>query len=838
MKESLCLENTVWMNTVAAFSTLIGCVMYTGKDSRFVMNTSKAKIKFGAIDSELDFLSVVLCIMTLALSIIMVALKGFNGPWGFYFLKFFFLLIHFIPIGLRVNLDVEKIVNSWFISRDKEMNGIIVRTTTIPEELGRIQFLLTDKTGTLTKNEMNFKKIHIGNASFSLEQKEAVKMQISAFLKENSVLTMAKDSCRTVEIGQQLERIQTEKSKTIDFSDILPSRSSSMRRNQSGQLNRSSSLRKIETSSRIVYAIFALAVCHNVTPVEENNEVSYQASSPDEIALIKWSECVGVKLIERSRESLKLQLLNDSVQEFEILYIFPFTSESKRMGIVVRSKSTNEIIFFQKGADVVMAKIAQETDWLDEISMNMAMEGLRTLVLAHKILSERDFESFKNDYEAAKLSVEKRNQCMDRVVASHLERGLEILGITGVEDLLQNEVKSSLETLRNAGIKIWMLTGDKIETSICIARSSKLISKSQEIYVVKEVRKELDALVALDHIKNNIKIGLVIDGQSLQYMLDNHPKEFITNCSYLSTVACCRCSPTQKALVAQLVRTYTKKKICCIGDGGNDVSMIIEANVGVGIVGKEGMQASLASDYSLCEFRDLPKLLLYHGRNSYKRTAKISHYVIHRGVIMGVIQIVFSSIFYFAPIQLYQGMIALGWGSVYTNLSTFALLLNRDISSELALKFPELYKELTKGRLLNLKTFFSCVGISVYQGGVIMISTLWLFNDQLVYIVSITFTALILNEIIYISSEVNKWHYLIIVAELIGFLLYVISFAAFKDELEVPNNDFLSFALKVLILTTLSFAPILILRVIVRWFYPPSYLKIQRSLKGSKNFLF
>lgn len=132
----------------------------------------------------------------------------------------------------------------------------------------------------------------------------------------------------------------------------------------------------------------------------------------------------------------------------------------------------------------------------------------------------------------------------------------------------------------------------------------------------------------------------------------------------LPAVAACRCSPTQKADVARLIREYTKKTVCCIGDGGNDVSMIQAADVGklrgptrvlagtdgigIGIVGKEGKQASLAADFSINQFSYLTKLLLWHGRNSYKRSAKLSQFVIHRGLIIAVIQAVFSSIFFFA----------------------------------------------------------------------------------------------------------------------------------------------------------------------------------------------
>lgn len=190
-------------------------------------------------------------------------------------------------------------------------------------------------------------------------------------------------------------------------------------------------------------------------------------------------------------------------------------------------------------------------------------------------------------------------------------------------------------------------------------------------------------------------------------------KEFIEIATKLSAVVACRCSPTQKADVARLIRHHTKKRVCCIGDGGNDVSMIQAADVGksiicavaptllrsglgVGIVGKEGKQASLAADFSVTQFSFLTKLLLWHGRNSYRRSAKLAQFVIHRGLIISVMQAVFSAIFYFAPIALYQGWLMAGYATVYTMAPVFSLVLDRDVSEDLALLYPELYKDLVK----------------------------------------------------------------------------------------------------------------------------------------------
>lgn len=166
-------------------------------------------------------------------------------------------------------------------------------------------------------------------------------------------------------------------------------------------------------------------------------------------------------------------------------------------------------------------------------------------------------------------------------------------------------------------------------------------------------RKDL-AYDALEFLRNKTDSCLLIDGESLALFLDNYRDEFIALAVQLPAVVACRCTPTQKADIARLIREHTKKRICCIGDGGNDVSMIQAADVGVGIVGKEGRQASLAADFSVEQFCHLTKLLVWHGRNSYKRSAKLAQFVMHRGLVISVCQTMFSIASKFEPIALYQ----------------------------------------------------------------------------------------------------------------------------------------------------------------------------------------
>ncbi len=225
--------------------------------------------------------------------------------------------------------------------------------------------------------------------------------------------------------------------------------------------------------------------------------------------------------------------------------------------------------------------------------------------------------------------------------------------------------------------------------------------------------------MTLDDLGNKPDACLLIDGESLSLMLTHFRDSFISLAVLLPTVVACRCSPTQKADVALLIRRHTKKRVCCIGDGGNDVSMIQAADIGVGIVGKEGRQASLAADFSITQFCHLTKLLVWHGRNSYKRSAKLAQFIIHRGLIISVCQTMFSIATDFEPHALYRDWLLVGYATVYTMAPVFSLVLDKDVDEELANLYPELYKELTTGQSLSYRTFFIWVLVSIYQGGII-----------------------------------------------------------------------------------------------------------------------
>eukprot|EP01017_Pseudomicrothorax_dubius_P027041 TRINITY_DN3070_c0_g1_i2.p1 TRINITY_DN3070_c0_g1~~TRINITY_DN3070_c0_g1_i2.p1 ORF type:complete len:766 (-),score=175.45 TRINITY_DN3070_c0_g1_i2:1550-3847(-) len=622
VKEPLHFENTLWANTVLASGTAIGLVLSTGEETRSTMNARKPRSKFGAFDAEVNYLSKLLFILTVVLSGAITLMNGFAGAWLIQYFRYILLLSSIIPISLRVNMDFAKAIFSLRINNDKDIKDVQARNSSIPEELGRVQFLLTDKTGTLTKNDMVFKKL-------SLETQQYNEENLS-------------------ELQKMLHRNCTRASGPMsDVEEKLQSSSGNEKSPQVGRLSETSagSPRKRPTRLRreaefVIRDIFtAMVVCHNVTPTLNNGEKVFQASSPDEIALVKLGESLGMKLLERTSDHTRIENAAGLFEDYEVLANFPFSSETKRMGVLIRHKQTNRVVFFLKGADNVMAQCVKEVyrSTISDECEALAREGLRTLVFACRLIPEQELTQWRKVYEEANLKLVGRSEAT-RKAAELLEKNLDLLGITGVEDRLQDDVMVAIESMRMAGIKVWMLTGDKIETARCIAISTGIQRATDEVFLVPNGLDDLELSNRMLEFAQKSNAVLFVEGGALGQLLSNMSKSFIESAAKAPAVVCCRCLPRQKAQVVESLKAHVRARVAAIGDGGNDVGMIQSADVGVGLMGKEGSQAALASDFSMSEFRGIRKLILWHGRNSYKRGATLSQFVIHRGLIISVIQ--------------------------------------------------------------------------------------------------------------------------------------------------------------------------------------------------------
>lgn len=235
------------------------------------------------------------------------------------------------------------------------------------------------------------------------------------------------------------------------------------------------------------------------------------------------------------------------------------------------------------------------------------------------------------------------------------------------------------------------------------------------------------------------------------------------------------------------IKDKLNKIVCGIGDGGNDVGMIQCANVGIGIEGKEGLQACLASDYSVSKFKHLQTLILWHGRLSYFRTSLLANFVIHRGLIITVIQTHFMVTFYFVAQNIYNGWLTMCYVSIFTTLPIFSLILDEDISKKEAFNYPSLYSLAQKGQNLTVKIFFVWVWKSIFQGSVVFILTIQLFDYSYLQIVTITFTSLIIIEYLNIYSLIRSWQFMNGVSVLLSLFFYLFSLFFLKREFQLSE---------------------------------------------------
>ena len=828
-KEPLNLENTMWASTVVASKKVIGIVIYTGKETRAKMNSSSPKVKIGILDNEINRLNIYLFVITFIVAFIIASAKGFQNKFIFNFIKYIILFCAIIPISLRVNLDVSKTYFSVIINRDKDIPGTIARNSTIPEELGRISYVFSDKTGTLTKNEMIFKII-------------AMETEIFAEDKFEDLKAIVLDECRDFD-APLLDLLKSESSGSEDIEASSISISSS----QSTEVKKKKRIHR-HRSKLIRDTITAMCLCNNVTPIADDNDpnkMTYQASSPDEVALVKFAVTLNMRLVGRTDKEIKITDAAENTEEFEVLANFPFSSDTKRMGIILKNKKHGHIIYYLKGAENVMMRFVKDeyVNYIAENAENLATKGLRTLVLSQKLIPQDYFDKWNKEYEEAKTSMEDRQQKIADVV-SKLENNMDFLCVTGVEDLLQDDVATTIDNLRNAGMKVWMLTGDKVETATCISISAGLKAKTHKIYTIKndEIKSEAKneekppenvLLSKFEEYKRKINIDphlFIIDGDTLDLALKNCEKDFFETAMLAPSVVCCRCSPTQKRIIVKTIKKYTDARTAAVGDGGNDVAMIQEADVGIGIVGKEGLQASLAADYSIMEFRSLNMLLLWFGRIAYKNTSMMSNFIIHRGLIIAFNQFIFSCIFYFNPVPLYSGFLSFGYSTIFTSLPCICVLLDQDVNKSNVLTFPTLYKILLKGRELNLKSFLFWLFKSIFQASVIMFGSIILFEDTIfLKIVTVTFTALIYLEILNVYLEINKYHWFMWISFGATLLVYLLTIGLLNNYLDIYFIFEWGTFFKIPLIAVISWAPFFIGSFIKKKFFPETIEKLNQA---------
>ncbi|XP_029127441.1 phospholipid-transporting ATPase 3 isoform X3 [Cajanus cajan] len=870
---------------------VVGVVIFTGHETKVMMNAMNVPSKRSTLERKLDKL-----ILALFVTLFMMCFIGAVGSAIFVNKKYFylhlesseegseqfnprnrfivFLLTMFtlitlystiIPISLYVSVEMIKFIQSTqFINKDLHMyhyetnTPALARTSNLNEELGQVEYIFSDKTGTLTRNLMEFFKCSIGGEVYGKGLTE-----IEKGITERSGLKFEEN----ISLNALRER-------GFNFDDARLMRGA---------------WRNEPNPDSCKEFFRCLAICHTVLPEGEETpeKIKYQAASPDEAALVIAAKNFGFFFFRRTptmiyiRESHVEKMGKIQDVSYEILNVLEFNSTRKRQSVVCRYPD-GRLVLYCKGADnVIYERLADGYNDIKKVTREhleqFGSAGLRTLCLAYKELHPDVYESWNGKFVQAKSSLHDREKKLDEV-AELIENDLVLIGSTAIEDKLQEGVPACIETLQRAGIKIWVLTGDKVETAVNIAYACNLINNemkqfiiSSETDVIREVEDRGDQVEIARFIKEEVKkelkkcleeaqsyfislsgpkLALVIDGKCLMYALDPSLRVMLLNLSMnCHAVVCCRVSPLQKAQVTSLVKKGAQKITLSIGDGANDVSMIQAAHVGIGISGLEGMQAVMASDFAIAQFRYLADLLLVHGRWSYLRICKVVTYFFYKNLTFTLTQFWFTFQTGFSGQRFYDDWFQSLYNVIFTALPVIIVgLFDKDVSAYLSKKYPELYREgirnvFFKWRVVAIWAFFS-----VYQSLIffyfVSSSSLSAKNSAgkifgLWDVSTMAFTCVVVTvnlRLLMICNSITRWHYLSVGGSIIAWFIFVFIYSGISTPYDRQEN--LYFVIYVLMSTlyfylTLVLVPIVALfgdfvyQGVQRWFFPYDYQVIQ-----------
>ncbi|KAK3558571.1 hypothetical protein QTP86_021022 [Hemibagrus guttatus] len=545
-------------------------------------------------------------------------------------------------------------------------------------------------------------------------------------------------------------------------------------------------------------------------------DVCYEAQSPDEAALVHAAKAYSFTLKERTPHHVTVQLPQGTLLRFDVLDILAFDSNRRRMSIIVRHPETKEIVMYTKGADsCIMERVQKDKPHLKSESTNIvrktqndldmyARDGLRTLCFARKVISEEDYKYWLVMRQQAKAAIENKEELLTDT-AAYMEKNLTLLGATGIEDRLQENVPETIQSLREAGMKIWVLTGDKLETAVNIAYSCKLLDQNDLVFTFKVADKDVcramlnGALSEIPQYGGEMpRIGLVIDGQTLGLLLnDDLQAHFLQLCQHSRSVLCCRATPLQKSKVVTMLRDRLKVMTLAIGDGANDVNMIQAADVGVGISGQEGMQAVMASDFAISRFKHLKKLLLVHGHSCYTRLANMIIYFFYKNVAY------VNLLFWYQFFCGFSGTAMIDyWFMIFFNLfftSTPPIMfgiMDSEVSAHMLFHLPELYKRDQRAGGYCRTTFWIAIVDAFYQSLVCFFIPYCTYKGSdigIFYFGTPMNTASLFTILLHLAIEIKSWtvvHWVIMVGSVVLFLIVTLAFSTLCISCNPPSNPY------------------------------------------------
>jgi len=701
------LRNTPWIH---------GVVVFTGHETKLMRNATATPIKRTNVEKRVNTQILLLGLILITLSIISsvgdVLVRITNGKKLWYIdygsmniasrffgdvFTYWILYSNLVPISLFVTVEIIKYYQAFLISSDLDIyyaptdTPANCRTSSLVEELGQVEYIFSDKTGTLTCNMMEFRQCSIGGVQYADEVPEDRRVMGD----EDPSASQGIYDFKALE----RHRLQGDRGNAVLIEQFLT----------------------------------LLSTCHTVIP-ETNTEkpgvIKYQAASPDEGALVEGAVVMGYKFFARKPKAVRIQIDGRKEEEYELLAVCEFNSTRKRMSCIYRCPD-GKIRCYCKGADtVILERLEQRDEVVEKTLLHLeeyAAEGLRTLCLAMREVPESEFREWMEVYNTAATTVGgNRAEQLDKA-AELIEHDFTLLGATAIEDKLQEGVPDTIHTLQTAGIKVWVLTGDRQETAINIGMSCKLISEDMTLLMVNEedaeatrsnIQKKLEAIRSQHAGGVEMEtLALVIDGKSLTFALERDMEKLFLDLAVMcKAVICCRVSPLQKALVVKLVKRHLKAILLAIGDGANDVSMIQAAHIGIGISGVEGLQAARSADVSIAQFRFLRKLLLVHGSWSYQRISKVILYFYYKNTAMFITQFWYSFQNAFSGEVIYESWSMSFYNVIFTVMPPFVLgIFDQFVNARLLDRYPQLYQLSQKGIFFRTHNFWSWVGNGFYH---------------------------------------------------------------------------------------------------------------------------
>jgi phospholipid-translocating ATPase len=727
------LRNTDWV---------LGVVVFTGFDTKIMMNAGITPSKRSRIARELNWNVIYNFIILFLMCFVSGLIQGITWSEGSNSIDFFefgsiggkpsldgfitfwaavILFQNLVPISLYISLEIIKTCQAFFIYSDTEMYYDKIdypctpKSWNISDDLGQIEYIFSDKTGTLTQNVMEFKKATINGVPYGEAYTEA-----QAGMQKRQGIDVEKESARVrEEIAQARAKMLEEIRKLHDNPYLHDDELTFVAPDFISDLSGATGKEQQQANAEFM---LALALCHTVisdTIPGDPPRIEFKAQSPDEAALVATARDVGYTVLGNSPDGIRLNIMGEE-RTFKVLNTLEFNSTRKRMSAIIRMPD-NKIILYCKGADSMIysrLKRGEQSELRRTTAEHLEMfarEGLRTLCIAQKVLGEEEYQTWNREHEIAAAAITDREDKLESV-SDLIERDLTLLGGTAIEDRLQEGVPDTIALLADAGIKLWVLTGDKVETAINIGFSCNLLNNDMELIVLKiedeqisSAEEELDKHLASFNMTGSDEElvaakktheppapthAIVIDGDSLKLVLDEQLRQkFLLLCKQCKSVLCCRVSPAQKAAVVSMVKSGLDVMTLSVGDGANDVAMIQEADVGVGIAGEEGRQAVMSADYAIGQFRFLQRLVLVHGRWSYRRLGETIANFFYKNIVWTFTIFWYQIFCNFDMTYLYDYTYILLFNLAFTSLPViFMGVLDQDVSDRVSLAVPQLYR--------------------------------------------------------------------------------------------------------------------------------------------------